>query len=104
MLKLVKSKNKKRLCCRLKVSTICTNLQKMETLCQHSPLNKDTNKQWLHRALLLKPNLHTTAPSEKAVLKAPQTDKPIKINYFRNHPIKTKIFGHVTQVKNPRVF
>ena len=61
--------------------------------------NKQTN-----RALLLKPNLHTTAPSEKAVLKAPQTDKPIKINYFRNHPIKTKIFGHVTQFKNPRVF
>src|SRR5438128_10313436 len=45
MLKLEKSKNKKRLCCRLKVFTICTNLQKMETLCQHSPLNKDTNIQ-----------------------------------------------------------
>src|SRR5437879_648079 len=45
MLKLEKSKNKKRLCCRLKVSTICINLQKMETLCQHSPLNKDTNIQ-----------------------------------------------------------
>ena len=69
-------------------------------------LIKDTNPQTREeeKALLLKPNLHTTAPSEKAVLKAPQTYKPIKINYFRNHPIKTKIFGHVTQFKNPRVF
>src|SRR5438128_11960605 len=64
MLKLEKSKNKKRLCCRLKVSTICINLQKMETLCQHSPLNKDTNIQ-------------TCARVHKITKKSSQNHKPV---------------------------
>src|SRR5437016_1925774 len=85
MLKLEKSKNKKRLCCWLKVYTICINLQKMETLCQHSPLNKDTNIQtttkdsffhFIHR-----PN---RASREKEVFYCATPSKPINTSFLSN--------------------
>src|SRR5438128_3469774 len=46
-----------------------------------------TNTKEKTIALLLKPLLHTTAPSEKAKLKAPQNPVPIRNKYFPNKPI-----------------